>query len=174
LALALNLLFDTETTTAVSQLWHDLAAEQISSDMLGLGYQPHLTLLVMDDESLSSSLAPALPELAVHAPSKLKVGDVSTFAQTEVVYLSCEGDLTQLRQLHRAAADFVETDSIRSYYRPSIWTPHVTLQTIGDVARAVPFLRSRWRSGLVGLVRLELATFVPVVVGDGIDLMSQP
>lgn len=173
MALAFNLLFEPATSAAVSGLWQDLADKGISSDMLGLGYPPHLTLLVMDDEQLFASLAPVLGELARLAPSGLQLGDVEAFAGTEVVYISCDGDLTRLRELHRFAAALLPEDSIRPHYRPASWTPHVTLQTVGDVARAMSLARGRWKvSHTAVLTRLELATFVPVVVGEGIDLPS--
>jgi 2'-5' RNA ligase len=172
-ALALNLLFEPETAAAVRRLWQDLADAGVSADMLGLGYPPHLTLLVSDDERHVASLVPALAELAPRAPSSLRLGSVSTFAETEVVYLGCGGDLTRLRELHRAAAVLLPEESIRPYYRPANWTPHVTLQTIGDAARALSLVRRRWPTGRDAMpTRLELATFLPVVVGEGIDLPS--
>jgi 2'-5' RNA ligase len=171
MALALSLLFDAETTAAVRRLWRALAVAGISSDMLDLGYPPHMTLLVMDDEQLATLLTPALAKLSTLAPSSLRLGGVSTFAQTEVVYLGCDGDETQLRELHRLAAVLLSEESVRPHYRPRSWTPHVTLQTAGDASRALNLMRSRWQAGRIAVpVRLELATFVPVHVGEGIDL----
>lgn len=171
MALALNLLFDRATNAAVSQSWQELADAGISSDMLGLGYPPHLTLLVMDDEQLVPIFASALSTLARLAPASVRLGEVRSFDGTAVVYLGCEGDLTDLRNLHRAAAACVPEEGIRPYYRPASWTPHVTLQTIGDVAQAMELTRRVWTPGRVArATRLELATFLPVVVGEGIDL----
>jgi 2'-5' RNA ligase len=171
MALALNLLFEAETTAAVRQLWQELADAGISSDMLDLSYPPHMTLLVTDDEQLATSLTPALASLSPLVPSSLRLGEVNNFAPTEVVYLGCDGDLTQLHELHRLAAVLLPEDSLRPHYRPRSWTPHVTLQTVGDASRALKLMRNRWQAGRTAVpVRLELATFVPVQVGEGIDL----
>jgi 2'-5' RNA ligase len=169
-ALALSLLFDQQTSSALQGLWTELRDAGISSDMLDLAYPPHLTLLIMDDERLASSLAPALPELAPLAPTSLRLVDVSTFAGTEVVYLSCDSD-PALRDLHRRAAALLPEEGIQPYYRPGNWTPHVTLQTMGNASRAFDLARGRWRAGRTAVpTRLELATFLPVNVGEGIDL----
>lgn len=171
MALALNLLFEPVVTATVRQLWLELADAGISSDMLQLGYPPHLTLLVMDDEQHAASLTPALEKLSPLAPPSVRLVDVNTFAQTEVVYLGCEGDLSQLRGLHRVAAALLPEESIRSHYRPANWTPHVTLQTVGDASRALTLVRRRWQAGRDAvLTRLELAYFTPVRVGAGINL----
>ena len=173
MALALSLRFDAETSAAVRRLWQELADAGISSDMLDLGYPPHLTLLVMDDEQLAAMLAPALASLAPFAPPDLRLGEVDTFARTDVVYLGVDGDLTGLRELHGRAAELVPEESLRPYYRPPSWTPHVTLQTTGNAPHAVDLLRRCWEAGRAAVpTRLELATFVPVEVGEGIDLPS--
>lgn len=173
MALALNLLFEPEISATVQRLWQALADAGISSDMLDLGYPPHMTLLVMDDERHAASLAASLSKFAPFAPSSLRLGGVDTFAQTEVVYLTCDGDQTALRSLHRVAAALLPEDSIRPYYRMENWTPHITLQTVGDASRALNLARGRWQAGRAAtLTRLELATFVPVIVGEGIDLPS--
>lgn len=173
MALALNLLFESETSGAVRRLWQELADTRISSDMLDLGYPPHLTLLVSDDEQHAASLALSLATLTPLAPASLRLGDVSIFAQTDVVYLGCDGDLSALRNLHRSAAALLPEESIRPYYRPANWTPHVTLQTVGDASRALNLARGRWQPGRVAaLTQLELATFLPVRIGEGIDLPS--
>jgi 2'-5' RNA ligase len=171
MALALSLRFDANTSAAIGRLWRALADADVSSDMLDLGYPPHLTLLVMDDEQLAATLAPALAKVAPFAPPCLHLGEVNTFPQTEVVYVGCDGDLTGLRELHRLAAALVPEESPRPYYRPASWTPHVTLQTAGNASRALQVARTHWQSGTIAVPsRLELASFVPVQVGEGIDL----
>lgn len=168
MALALSLLFDAAPNAAVERIWQDLAASGISSDMLDLGYPPHLTLVVADDEALLPTFAAALADLAPLVPRQLRLGEVNGFAGTSVVYIACDGDLAEV---HRAAAACVPLESIRPYYRPGAWTPHVTLQTAGDPVAASRLAKTHWRAGMSAVpVRLELAAFVPVKVQDGVDL----
>jgi 2'-5' RNA ligase len=169
-ALALSLLFDSETGAAVDGLWRELADAGISADMLALNYPPHLTLIVMEDEGLARTLEPALASLAPMAPRELTLGDVVTFAKTDVVYIGLDGDLTQLLALHRAVCDLLPADAVRPYYRPGVWTPHVTLQSVGDADRALTLARASWTARRAVTTRLELATFLPVRVGQGIEL----
>ena len=171
MALALSLLFDRDASQAVLRLWQGLADARISSDMLELNYPPHLTLLVVDDETRDGIFASTLRDLAPLAPRSLLMGDIATFAQTEVVYIGLDGDLSQLFALHRAASALVPEDDIDPHYRTASWTPHVTLQTIGDVSRAEQLARDRWRPRHAAVpVRLELAYFRPVRIGNGIAL----
>jgi len=168
MAVALSLLFDAGTSDVIERIWRALSAAEISSDMLDLGYPPHLTLVVADDEALLPAFAGSLNDLAPLVPRQVRLGGVSGFPGTSVVYLECDGDLADV---HRAAADCVPLESIRPYYRPGAWTPHVTLQTAGDPVAAAAVAKAHWSGGMVAVpVRLELAAFVPVEVKDGVNL----
>jgi hypothetical protein len=139
--------------------------------MLDLGYAPHLTLLVMDDESFASTLGASLVRPAAMVPPRLILGQVRSFPQTDVVFLSVEGPLPELFALHQAACELLPADSVRPHYRPAKWTLHITLQTVGDATRALALTSSRWHPDhLARTMRMELATFLPVRVGEGIAL----
>ncbi len=162
MALALSLQFDADASGAVRNVWTALSGSGVSSDMLELGYPPHVTLLVVEDESLAGRLLAALPQLASLCPTSVKLGEVRQFPDTSVVWIECLGDLMAL---HEAAARLVPLAGIDPHYRPGTWTPHVTLQLTGDVERAMQIARASSPTGLpANVLRLEVVSFPPVQV----------
>jgi proline iminopeptidase len=167
-ALALSLLFDSEASLAVRGIWSALAEAGVSSDMRDLGYPPHVTLLVTDDESLADRLNTGLAALASLVPESLELRNIRQFPDSPVVWIECLG---ALKALHEAAAALVPLESIRPHYQPGAWTPHVTLQTLGDPVRAIDVARDNWQPGVTAHpFQLEVAGFVPVVPLKGIDV----
>jgi 2'-5' RNA ligase len=142
MALALCLRFDRDTTAAVERLWRALAEAGVSSDMLELGYPPHLTLIVAGIEADVANLARSLSRLAGHVPEQIELGEPRAFPNSDVVYLACRSNL---RELQLQVAALVPSDILHEHYRPDIWTPHVTLQTRGDAALAVAIAGDHWQ-----------------------------
>ena len=105
MALALVLLFDAAASAAVSELWDEMAARGISTSMTDLGYPPHLTLITVDDETLAPVLDKGVAELAKDARLDVALGPVGRFAETDVVWLGCDGP--GLLDLHAQAAALV-------------------------------------------------------------------
>lgn len=156
MAVAVCMRFDGQMTALVEQLWRALG-----SDLLELGYPPHLTLVVVSDEADAGGLHRALPQIAGQVPGLIEIGDVRVFPDTDVVYLECRSDL---RALHRLVADLVPVGAIHEHYRPETWVPHVTLQTKGDPASAMAVAGAGWRACDAVPVALDLVTFPPVAV----------
>ena len=117
MGVALCLRFDRQTTEKVEGLWRELADAGMSSDMLGLGYPPHLTLVMTNDDVSAGDVASWPAGLAGHVPEVVRLGAARSFPGTQVVYLNCEGDLAALRHLQRVAADAVPADAIHEHYR---------------------------------------------------------
>ncbi|WP_316355438.1 2'-5' RNA ligase family protein [Devosia sp.] len=169
MALALSLVFDDAAVSDVRALWQALADAGISRDMLDLAYPPHVTLVVADDEGAEEAMRRALQQGRGRAVS-IALGRVSRFAGTQVVWLACDGG-EPLMSLHADIAAQLPLDAIRPYYRPDQWTPHMTLQTVGDAEAAMAVAHSLWRiPPLLRATRLELARFLPVQVLDGVSL----
>lgn len=166
--LALSLHFDKKASEAVKDVWKALSEAGVSSDMLKLAYPPHVTLLVVDDESLADKLMAGLPELAPRVPRGVRLGDVRQFPGTSVVWIECFGDLAAV---HEAAARLVPLERIDPHYRPGAWTPHVTLQTTGNAGRAMAIAQVEWHAGVSSsLSKLEVVTFAPVKVIRALDV----
>ncbi len=167
MALALSLHFDATASRAVRGIWSALAAAGVSRDMLDLGYPPHVTLLVLDDETHAKRLQAGLGELAPLVPHELQLAEVRQFPENSVVWIECLGDLAPL---HRVAADLVPPESINPHYRPGAWTPHMTLQVAGDARRALELARPAWRPTSAFPVKLEVASFPPPLALGGVDV----
>lgn len=161
MSFALCLRFDRDTTETVEQIWRALEQARVSSDMLELGYPPHLTLIVTSDEADVGDLVRSLTMLASRVPATVELGEARMFEASEVAYLACNGELADLQ---RRAAELVPSGTLHEHYRPGAWTPHVTLQTRGDAARAVAVAGEHWQPRLAVPVALDLVAFPPVAV----------
>ena len=169
MALALSLVFPDEAVADVRALWRALADAGISRDMLDLGYPPHLTLVVADDDGFEDEMRLAL-QAAMGRTVTIRLGGAHRFDGTSVVWLACDGG-EALTSLHADIARPLPLEAIRPYYRPGQWTPHMTLQTIGDAKSALALAGKLWQSTpVLRAARLELARFLPVQVLDGVAL----
>ena len=163
MALALSLVFRDEAVAEVRALWSSLADAGISRDMLDLGYPPHLTLVVADDDGAENAMRHALQAAEGRAVT-IRLGGVDRFEGTPVVWLACDGG-EGLKSLHSDIAAQMPLQAIRPYYRPGQWTPHMTLQTTGDPEAAVALARELWQAtSILPAAKLEMARFLPVQV----------
>lgn len=170
MALAVSLIFDDDIDKAVRQIWQMLAAEGVCDVMQGLGYPPHVSLLVSDDDAIEADLRGMMAALSQIRAMDLMLGPVRHFPDTSIVWLNCDGGAA-LMDLHRHLADRAPAGAIRPHYQPGQWTPHVTLQMTGDRVRGEALASSAWSLPRRGrAVRLELARFMPVVPLAGIAL----
>jgi len=74
--------------------------------MLELGYPPHLTLVVADDDTAEPDMRHALAA-AERGPMAIGIDGVDRFARTQVVWLGCDGEIpcgTACRDRRDAAA----------------------------------------------------------------------
>jgi 2'-5' RNA ligase len=169
-ALAVSLLFDAETSAAVEGLWTALAEAGVSRDMLDLNYPPHVTLVVVDEDGLEPQVRETLACGAGLARFPVTLGPPRLFEKTTISWLECQGG-EPLRALHEAVCERLPLEAIRPYYRPGQWTPHMTLQTLGDPLRGVALAGTAWpATRRAEAIRLDVARFLPVVRLGGVDL----
>ncbi|MGV3577125.1 MAG: 2'-5' RNA ligase family protein [Devosia sp.] len=162
MALAVSLLFDGATTAAVEALWQRLAEAGISTSMLDLGYSPHVTLTVVQDETLADELQSKLQRRAWGGVLDVEIGPVGRFDGTDVVWLGCSGH--RLRAMQRDVCSLVSHDDIEPHYRPESWIPHLTLQTSGDAAAGWALADHIWPTQTRAKATVvELVRFRPVV-----------
>ena len=161
MGLAVVLLFDGATTAAVQALWERLAGADIGTSMLDLGYLPHVTLTVMQNEGLATALRHKLAQQAWGEVLNLQIGPVDRFEGTDIVWLGCAGD--RLRAMQRAVSGLVAPDEIEPHYRPENWVPHMTLQTSGDAEMALARAAEAWPAQVGARAEVvELVRFPPV------------
>ena len=162
MGLAVSLLFDGATTAAVRALWERLAGAGISSSMIDLGYLPHVTLTVVQDENLAGELQRKLTQQAWGEVLDMEIGPADRFDGTDVVWLGCSGN--ELRAMQRAVCGLISPDEIEPHYRPESWVPHMTLQTSGDAEAARALAEVVWPVQIKAqAVAVDLIRFRPVV-----------
>jgi 2'-5' RNA ligase len=164
MAYAFCLRFDAETEAAVSAVWTALADAGISEDMLRLGYAPHLSLAVLDDEPSQDVVEGALTSLPGYGALSLQLGGVRQFEGTSIVWLAVDGGAA-LTDLHTRLLAVLPVNQVRTHYRPNQWVPHVTLQMLGNVDTAMALVAEQWPAQVLArAIRLELVRFPPVIV----------
>lgn len=174
MSVALCLRLDRTATQAVERIWQELAASGVSTDMLELGYPPHLTLVVTNDDAQAETLEFELKRIASEAAAGITLGEPRTFPQSEVVYLSCEGDLAPLFHLQRLVAACMPDNLLHEHYRSTTWTPHVTLQTTGDAKRAMALASDLWRGPLPAtFAQIDVVRFPPVQILASVALATE-
>jgi 2'-5' RNA ligase len=149
----------------VSGMWDALAALEYST-LPDLGYVPHITLAVLDDD------ASGLAEAVRHVTAAWRVMPVS-FAGIGVfpgppaaVWLAPVPDGTLLAA-QRVLCAALPGALLHPHYRPGAWVPHVTLGedlTAEQAGGAVSCLMQGWQPLATVLDRVDLVRFRPVSV----------
>lgn len=120
---AVEVWFDDKTNRLVENVWEAAGGPPF-------GYadtRPHCSFSVVDSLR-PKSLAGQVAALPWHQMRTLRFGDISEFADPDVLYASVV-QTRRMRKLHQRLDNaLVSTGAeIRSYYRPGNWTPHCTL-----------------------------------------------
>ena len=164
MAFAYCLRFDQGTEDAIGALWQDLVAGGGGSDMLELGYAPHLTLATLDDAPPQPVLEAAFDAVSDLPAFDVRLGGINCFADSAIVWLAVAG-APALAALHERLLSRLPGPLVREHYRTGQWTPHVTLQMRGDAEVAIALARAAWpRAVNAQVVALDLVQFPPVTV----------
>lgn len=130
MAFAVGLTLDEESSLVISGLWHDLADRGVSSSMLALDYEPHITLGISDTLELEN-FRRYLEHFSTHHrrfPLLLSSLGVFPAESKSAVFLGVTVNHNLLHmheEFHRTFAEYA--DGIRQYYLPTQWVPHCTL-----------------------------------------------
>jgi len=173
--LAITLRADADGERALGA-WRDaIAAFEDVPSMAALGYAPHLTLAVYEDDR-ELELATAFERLTLGLrPLQLTFTAVRWFDGPPLtIWASPERD-NDLDAAHSALHAAIDPARCHPHYRPGRWMPHCTLgnrirpERRGD---ALAFVRSRHASLRAGFDRLDLVAFLPVAVRRSILLAA--
>ena len=156
--------FDAQTEDALRGLWQAISDAGLPSNMIGMEYPPHMTLLACENFDVEG-LRPHLPQfLGEYPPMPVTFSGLGVFdALIPVVYLpvAMSGSLQDFhRAFWRLAEPFVE--GANHYYRPDAWFPHVTLNRempIEQAGAVVDALLRAERPAQGLLVNLVIAAF---------------
>jgi len=135
-AVTLNLSRD--SAARVVELWEGLAQEAISSVMLDVGAQPHISLAVFQDlapEMLRADPKVLRADLSQFAeatpPLSLDLASAGTFPTAEGVVFLAPAVTQELLEAHRRFHCFLRDRGVDcvEYYLPGRWVPHCTVAT---------------------------------------------
>ncbi|WP_224703047.1 2'-5' RNA ligase family protein [Devosia aquimaris] len=170
MAYSFCLTLDAATDAAVRSIWQQLAAEGICNHMVTLDYVPHVSLAVLDDEPPRETVEAALAAMRSVRALTVRLGGVRSFEGTTIAWLAVEGG-DALEAMHSHLMAHLPIDKVRAHYQPGLWTPHVTLQMEGDVARGMAAISRSWPERRAARIdALDLVQVPPVVVLNRIRL----
>lgn len=123
------LLFDKHTDAAIRGLWQIIEDAGLPSNMLTLGYPPHMTMLTCEDTNMEG-LNLMLPRfVASHQPVAVQFHSLGVFAgDDEVIYLAPIIN-NELLDFHTHYWQMIRPFTVlpNELYAPGVWVPHVTL-----------------------------------------------
>ena len=151
----------------VVKLWEDLAGASISSAMIDLGAQPHVSLAVVDEldpELLQDDLS-CFAE--VTPPLWVDLASAGTFPTAEGVVFLALVVTPELLGVHRRFHRLLSEGGVEcvEYYWPGNWVPHCTVAIdvpADQVGAAVELCVASDAFGPVELDELSLISFRPV------------
>jgi 2'-5' RNA ligase len=128
-AVTLNLSRD--SAARVVRVWEGLAREAISSVMLDVGAQPHISLAVFEDLAAEMLRADLGRFAEVTQPLSVNLASVGTFPTEAGVVFLAPVVTQELLEAHRRFHSFLRERGVdcMEYYRPGRWVPHCTVAT---------------------------------------------
>jgi 2'-5' RNA ligase len=163
------IVMNVEATTAprLTLLWHVLAEKdadgqvKFSDDQVRFNYAPHVTLVAVDDVADPDALIEMLqPIVAGWTPLSVTFDSIAVLPRKPVVPMLARPNVTvELLKLNKEVCDALPLDLIKSYHKPPVWQPHVTLardippEKCGDALVAV---LERWSGFAATLDRVAL------------------
>jgi 2'-5' RNA ligase len=151
---------------SIRALWQTLADAGLSTDMLSLGYHPHITLAICPDDTPEPPLHDAAAHVArARGTLKLSLGALGVFATQPGVVFLAPAPTPALLDLYASALEALADLPISAHYRRGAWMPHVTLaKDLVSPAEAIRHLEGAALPIDGHLDRVELLQFRPVRV----------
>jgi len=159
-AVILNL--STDSAARVVEVWERLAQEAISSVMLDVGVQPHISLAVFQDLAPEMLRADLSRFAEVTQPLSLDLAFAGTFPTAEGVVFLAPVVTQELLEAHRRFHSTLRERGVdcMEYYLPGRWVPHCTVATGVAPDRMGAALEVCVRSEAFGAVELDKVSLV--------------
>lgn len=159
----------------VEKMWDALSSVGIASEGQVQGNHPHITLGVYHDANKREAAAKVIRDLAAgYQATEIALSGYGIFPGQPCTLWAVPIVTRELLALHRELHASVPSDD--PYYAPDRWVPHVTLARgleASAVAAGVNALMPVWQSPSGRLARIELISFVPVVVLEAYSFESR-
>jgi len=166
MAYAVTLRLDVDAAARVRALWDTLSAAGFANHAARLGYEPHLTLALLDDVADAPRLGQIVSDTSADWPAmRISLSAVAAFpAGPATLWLA---PTTTAALLDRHAALCAALPAAHPNYRPGAWIPHVTLAddvTAGTVGAGIDLVAERFHPFTAILDRVELLRFPPITL----------
>ncbi|MGX1788025.1 2'-5' RNA ligase family protein [Bosea sp. NPDC055332] len=128
---AISLRSDHPSAANVRALWNDVQRFEDRPSMTLLGYPPHVTLAIYDDDVVrEAEVRDALDQASKNLRAVTLTFDaIFSFDGPPMILWASPRPSEVLRDIHDAIHAAIPPASCRPHYRPGVWTPHCTLGT---------------------------------------------
>jgi 2'-5' RNA ligase len=164
MAYAVTLRLDGDAAARVHFLWDALVAAGFANQAARLGYEPHLTLALLDDPADAPRLREIVSAISAHwYAMPLSLSAVAAFPAAPATLWLAPTVTAPLLKLHAALCAALPL--VRPHYRPAAWIPHVTLADdvdSGEVGQAINVIAERFHPFTAILDRVDLLRLHPI------------
>ena len=166
MAYAVTLRLDVDAAARVRALWDALSAAGFANHAAMLGYEPHLTLALLDDAADAPRLAQIVSDISADwRAMQLALSAVAAFPADPATLWLAPTVTAPLLDLHAALCRALP--AAHPNYRPGAWIPHVTLAddvTSGTVGAGIDLVAERFHTFTAILDRVDLLRFPPITL----------
>ncbi len=173
----LEVFFDEHTARYVRTLWERIDRAGYPSPLRLKAYEPHLTLLVLEDPGLEVDALPGLLYRGAQSwgfPVDLVY--LGLFTEQEWLVFLGVVPVPELLTLHRRVYEMgrVLSRAIRPYFAPDLWVPHVTLSFDLTREQALEVLSLNWEGILPYRAWARGLRLVEVGPGHAREMLRAP
>ncbi len=164
---AISLRSDHPSAGSVRALWSDVQRFEYRPSMALLGYPPHITLAIYDDDAVrEAEIRRALDNASKNLRAVTLTFDaICSFDGPPMLLWASPRPSAVLRTIHGAIHAAINPTSCRPHYRPGAWKPHCTLGTqVRDDQREAALAFARRASSVFDVIfdSLDCIDFPPV------------
>jgi len=166
MAYAVTLRLDVDAAARVRALWEALSAAGFANRAARLGYEPHLTLALLDDTADAPRLGQIVSDISADwRAMRLSLSAVAAFPTGRATLWLAPTVTAPLLGLH---ADLCAAlAAAHPNYRPGAWIPHVTLAddvTSSAIGAGIDLVAQRFQAFTAILDRVDLLRFPPITL----------
>jgi 2'-5' RNA ligase len=158
MAFAINLRSDDASAARLRALWKEAARFEDKPSMESLNYQPHITFAIYEEIELEQLRNVARLAFEKQSRITLSFARIRYFDGSPLILWAEPSPTPEIKRLHEMIHRNISPSLCHVHYRPTCWTPHVSL--------AVRIREERRREALTFCERPMQAIEVRFDVGD--------
>lgn len=167
MAYALTIAADNETADPLRDLCAEAASLEDAPSMAALGYPPHITLAVYEEQPVAD-WGVTSRRVTGHTPAlSLTFTGVQIFEGAPLVLWAAPEPCSALARLHQAVHALIDPALCREHYRPDRWVVHCSIATAvpaRNCSAALAFAARPFQPFIVRFDRADWVRFPPPVI----------